>query len=70
LKKSRGAIEEYNKNLKKEVENRTKELEDKVSELERFNRLAVSRELAMVDLKKKIKKLEEGSNCSAMPPKI
>lgn len=45
--------------LGKQVKERTRELEEKVEELERINRLAVGREIRMVELKEKIKKLEE-----------
>ncbi|MCK5281893.1 MAG: hypothetical protein KAK00_00655 [Nanoarchaeota archaeon] len=43
----------------KELEKSKKELENKVLELEKFNTLSVGRELRMVELKKKIKELEE-----------
>ena len=39
------------------VKDRTEELQEKVEELERFNKLAVGRELKMIELKKKVKKL-------------
>ncbi len=41
-----------------EVRERTKELEEKNRELERFNKLAVGRELKMIELKKRVKELE------------
>lgn len=46
-------------NLEKQVKDRTKQLNDKVDELERFNRLAVGRELRMVELKKKVRELDK-----------
>ena len=58
LKKSRAKLEDYSKNLEKQVAERTVELEAKMSELERFNKLAVGRELKMVELKKRISELE------------
>jgi len=59
-------IEARTKELKKTAENldlrvkeRTKELQDKIRELERFHKLAIGRELKMVELKKELKKLKE-----------
>jgi methyl-accepting chemotaxis protein len=45
--------------LEKGIRERTKELQIKTEEAERLSRLAVGRELKMIDLKKKIKELEE-----------
>lgn len=45
--------------LEGQVKDRTKELREKVGELERFNKLAVGRELKMVELKKEIEKLRK-----------
>ena len=47
--------------LDQRVKERTKDLQEKMKELERFNRLAVGRELKMVGLKEEIKKLKEES---------
>jgi len=58
LKKSRKELEKYSKGLEKEVKKRTKELESKNLELEKFNKIAVGREIRMVELKKRIKELE------------
>ena len=44
--------------LEKKVSEKTKELQSKVYELEKFNKLTVGRELRMVELKKKIRRLE------------
>ncbi len=59
LKKSRVQLEEYSKNLENTIKERTKELQSRNEELEKFNKLTVGRELRMIDLKKKIKELEE-----------
>jgi len=45
--------------LEKQIRERTKELQNKVGELEKFNRLAVGRELKMIELKEEITKLKE-----------
>jgi flavodoxin/cell division protein FtsL len=47
--------------LEEQVEGRTKELESKIAELERFNRLAIGRELKMIELKNKVKELERNA---------
>jgi len=47
-----------NKNLEERVRERTDELQKKVLELSKFNRIAVNRELKMVELKKKLKDIE------------
>jgi methyl-accepting chemotaxis protein len=59
LKRSRKELEDYSKTLEGKVKERTKELEQKNEELERFNKLAVGRELRMIELKKRIRELEE-----------
>jgi len=52
------------KNLADELDNkvkdRTKKLNKNIEELERFNNLAIGRELKMIELKKEIKKLKQG----------
>jgi len=52
-------LEELTKNLEEEVKKRTKELQEKVDELERFQKLAVGRELKMMKMKKEVKNLKE-----------
>ena len=41
------------------IRERTKEIQERMEELERFHRLAVGRELKMIELKKKIKNLKK-----------
>ncbi|MCK4491723.1 MAG: HAMP domain-containing protein [Candidatus Altiarchaeales archaeon] len=52
-------LEEYNRELEGKIEERTEELQARVDELERFHKLTVGRELKMIELKKRIKELEE-----------
>jgi nitrogen fixation/metabolism regulation signal transduction histidine kinase len=42
-----------------EIKRRTEELKDKNRELETFNKIAIGRELKMIELKKKIDKMEK-----------
>ena len=65
MKKSRIDLNGDSKELQKRAEQMTrelkkskKELDSKINELEEFNKLAVSRELKMAELKKRIKELE------------
>lgn len=51
-------LQELAKGLEQKVKERTKELEDKVRELEKFQRLAVGRELRMVELKKELSEIQ------------
>jgi len=51
-------LSELNKNLEGEVAKRTEELQDKLLELERFNKVAVGRELKMVELKEELARLK------------
>jgi len=55
-------LERLNENLEERVRERTAELEEKNAELHKMNRLFVGRELKMVELKERIKELEEGKN--------
>ncbi|MDI6602512.1 MAG: HAMP domain-containing protein [Patescibacteria group bacterium] len=52
-------LKELAEGLEEEVERRTKEVRERMEELEKFHRLAVGRELKMVELKKEIKKLKK-----------
>ena len=52
-------LKELTEKLEGQVQGRTKELQDKIIELEKFNRLAVGRELKMIELKEEIVKLNE-----------
>ncbi len=52
-------LERLTKSLDEQVKEKTKELQNKLEELERFNRLAIGRELRMIELKEEIKKIKE-----------
>lgn len=56
---SKAKMGDYSKNLEKKVEEKTKELKEKIEELEQFNKFAVGRELKMLELKKRLKELED-----------
>jgi len=51
-------LEEVNKTLEVKVKKRTKEFKKRLNQLERFHKLTVGRELKMIELKKKLQKLE------------
>jgi len=59
LKESYQKLEESKFLLETKVEERTGELKSKVEELEKFHKVAVGRELKMVELKEEIKRLNE-----------
>ncbi len=49
----------FQKKLEEEVERKTQELQEKVEELENFHKIAVGRELKMIELKEEIQRLKE-----------
>lgn len=49
---------ELNKSLEEQIRERTKELQKRLEELEKFQKLAVARELKMIELKKQIEELK------------
>lgn len=51
-------LEDLTAKLEERVADRTKELQEKIKELEKFQNLAVGRELRMMELKKEIEKLK------------
>jgi len=55
---ARKRAEEELKKKTEELEKSKKELEAKIHDLERFSKMSVGRELKMVELKKRIKELE------------
>lgn len=59
VKSIENEIKKLNEELEEKVIERTKELADKNTELSRMNKLFVGRELRMVELKQKIKELED-----------
>ena len=52
-------LRELAEGLEEEVKRRTKEIQEKMADLERFQRLAVGRELKMIELKKEIERLSK-----------
>lgn len=52
-------LKELTEGLGVRVKERTKQLQEKINELERFQRLAVGRELKMIELKKELKRLKK-----------
>lgn len=58
LKSSQTELKKRYAGLEEKVQERTTELNEKVKELERFNKLAIGRELKMVELKKRVRELE------------
>ena len=61
LEKTSKELQEAKNDLEQKVKERTSELREKLLELERFNKIAVGRELKMVELKQEIKRLR-GNN--------
>jgi len=54
-------LKELAESLEEKVKGRTEQLQERVDELEKFHRLTVGRETKMIELKEKIKELEEKS---------
>jgi len=52
-------LRELTENLDKQVKEKTKEFREKAEEAEKFNKLAVGRELKMIELKKEIERLKK-----------
>lgn len=55
-------LEELSRNLEAQIDNKTKELNEKINELERFNDLAVGRELRMIELKREMEIMKQGTS--------
>jgi PAS domain S-box-containing protein len=60
-KQTEDKIQKLNEELEQRVRERTSELEEKNSELARLNRIFVGRELRMIELKERIRELENNS---------
>ena len=58
LREMRRELRQWGETSEKEVKKKTKQLEEKVEELEKFNKLAVDRELKMISLKEEIENLK------------
>lgn len=54
-------LQELTERQEETIEKRTKEIKERMEELERFHRLAVGRELKMIEMKKELQRLKEGS---------
>ncbi|MCD5396407.1 MAG: hypothetical protein LR000_01965 [Candidatus Pacebacteria bacterium] len=52
-------LQDLNERLEEEIKKRTKELQEKIAELEQINKLAVGRELKMVEMKEEIQRLRQ-----------
>jgi hypothetical protein len=61
LRESEAALRRFSEELEQRVQERTAELGAKNAELERMNRVFVGRELRMIELKERIRELEEQS---------
>jgi C4-dicarboxylate-specific signal transduction histidine kinase len=59
IKGRTGELQELAQKLEQQIRERTKQLQEKLAELQKFNRLAVGRELKMIELKEEITKLKE-----------
>jgi len=59
LEKKIEELEKAKAGLEERVKERTRKLQEKVEELERFHKLAVGRELKMIELKKEVKELKK-----------
>lgn len=58
LKQKEAELEAIRNDLKEEVERQTEDLSEKIENLEKMNKIMIDRELKMVELKEKIKELE------------
>ncbi len=58
LRESRSKLRQWGEASEEEVKEKTKQLEEKIEELEKFNKLAVDRELKMISLKEEIENLK------------
>lgn len=52
-------LQELSEKQEETIKERTKELQEKLEDMERFQKLAIGRELKMIELKQEIKKLKE-----------
>ncbi|MDD5589988.1 MAG: PAS domain-containing protein [Candidatus Portnoybacteria bacterium] len=52
-------LKKYQKGLQAEIKQATSQLREKLDELERFNRLAVGRELKMIELKEELERIKK-----------
>lgn len=62
-------LQELANSLEKQIEERTQELQAKITELESFQKLAVGRELKMIELKSEIKKFKGKTKNKKLNPR-
>jgi PAS domain S-box-containing protein len=59
VKARKRELEELAQSLEEQVKTRTKELQEKVQELEKFQKIAVGREVKMIELKQELERLKK-----------
>ena len=63
-------LKELTRNLRKKVKERTEELQKKIEDLESFQRIAINREIKMIELKKELASFKKESGVAQKAPQI